>query len=289
MNRVGVVILNYLNYNDTIECVESLMSDTYGDKEVIIVDNGSSNESWEVLFDRYNGEESIYLIQSDKNEGFARGNNIGIVFARIKLGCNHVLLLNNDTIITENNMIQTLVDSHEENIGIIAANGYEQNPVMRECTKETVLERINYQPPKPGIIKSSWLWKELKKFNALVLLKKKLFNREKLLIQDSQESIDLMLHGACMFLTKDYFEYYPFLFPKTFLYYEENILLELTRKVGLTKKFINVTSIYHKEDQSSEMSFKNESSIKAEYELASAKRCLELFDMSYKEVISKYF
>ena len=38
MEKVAVVILNYLNYNDTLECIDSLMEEKYLEKEIIVVD-----------------------------------------------------------------------------------------------------------------------------------------------------------------------------------------------------------------------------------------------------------
>ena len=44
-NRIGVVILNYMNYVDTIACVNCTLNQSYTDYEIIIVDNGSSNQN----------------------------------------------------------------------------------------------------------------------------------------------------------------------------------------------------------------------------------------------------
>ncbi len=63
----------------------------------------------------------------------------------------------------------------------------------------------------------------------------------------------------------------------------------LTQKVGFKKKLINTTSFYHKEEQSSEASFQNKSEVKQKYEMDSSEWCVELFDMEYQEVLSKYF
>ena len=46
---LGIVILNYLNYKDTLECVKSLLGQSYKAFYIVIVDNHSANESYQVL------------------------------------------------------------------------------------------------------------------------------------------------------------------------------------------------------------------------------------------------
>ena len=49
MGKIGIVILNYLNYLDTIECVDSIRQMDYKIAGIVIVDNGSYNESYSIL------------------------------------------------------------------------------------------------------------------------------------------------------------------------------------------------------------------------------------------------
>lgn len=299
MEKIAIIILNYLNYKDTIECVESIKNDTYLEKDIIIVDNCSNNESWEVLSKRYNKKDRVYMIKSEENLGFARGNNLGIEFARNKLNSEFILLVNNDTVFKDNEMLTKLIDSYEPMVGIIGpriieANGLEQNPVPTVVEKEKI--QNDYNILANNKIKNNKIYKAIKNIDFLRNLKNKLLNRNEdrkdYLTNSISESImseDIVLHGACMMLTKDYFKYYNILFPGTFLYYEENILTLLTKKVGLKKKYINDTYIYHKEDQSSIMSFNNANNIKLKYELESMRMCLDLFDLSYEQIRDRYF
>lgn len=286
MNKVGVVILNYLNYNDTIECIDSLFRDKYSNKEIIIVDNGSYNESWGVLYEKYKNNKNIYLLKGDINEGFARGNNLGILFAKDILKCDHILLVNNDTIFKDELMIKKMVEAYDKGIGIIgptiiSSNNMNQNPVLKKVTKYNV---------KNGLITVSNYINNvnLSIYRRIVNKVQRIFYRY--FGQNyKNNSEELVLHGSCLLLTKDYFKYYPYLFPNTFLYYEEDILCLLTKKVGLKKKYINTTYIYHKEDQSSEMSFNNNVDIRNKYLIESMSECLNIFDLSYDEIIKKYF
>lgn len=298
MNKVAVVILNYLNYKDTIECVESLKQEKYINKNIVIVDNCSENNSWDILKERYQEEDNMHLIRTEENLGFARGNNIGIDYSRNILKCNFVLLMNNDTIVKDKNMIMKIMESYEEGVGIIgpriiSADEKEQNPVREEFNREIVETLVNYNGGFWEKISEFKIYKVLKSSEFLVKTKRKILGQisldEEKRISDTECSENLILHGACMMLTSDYFRYFPKLFPNTFLYYEENILTLLTKKVGLSKKFINNTYIYHKEDQSSKMSFNNKREIKTKYFKESVKLCYQLFDMTYDEIKEKYF
>jgi GT2 family glycosyltransferase len=292
MYTVAIVILNYLNYKDTIECIESIKCDKYEKKEIIVVDNNSNNESWNILNEQY--MRKIHLIKSEENVGFARGNNLGIEYARKILKCSFVLLVNNDTIFKDNMLITELMKSYELGVAvigprIISSDGVEQNPVQISLEKSQVQDIYNNLTicKKRNIIKDNMIYLQLKKMKFLRYIKKRIDNNGRIKRNIISES--LVLQGACMMLTKDYFRYYTKLFPGTFLYYEENILTLITRKLGLNKKFINNVWIYHKEDQSSLMSFNNLNDIKQKYELESMKKCLELFDLPYEEIVRKYF
>jgi GT2 family glycosyltransferase len=133
--KVAIIVLNWNGWKDTIECLESVFRSNYSDFQIIVVDNGSidesvarikkyikgkglgffiyklSNSAKQAIFneeyknkvlDTLAKSESYkppVLILSGENLGFARGNNVGIEYA-IKDGFQHVMLLNNDTVFT---------------------------------------------------------------------------------------------------------------------------------------------------------------------------------------------
>lgn len=97
MIKVGIVILNYNNYEDTLACISSLNHLNETENKVYVVDNCSTNESYVQL--NNNLPEFVQLIQSGENGGYAAGNNIGIKKA-IEEGCTHICVLNNDTVVT---------------------------------------------------------------------------------------------------------------------------------------------------------------------------------------------
>lgn len=90
---VYIVILNWENYDDTRLCLGSLMDINYVNKRVVLVDNGSSDNSSLKLKKEF---PDIDFLRNTENLGFARGCNVGIREALTGKNCGYVLLLNND-------------------------------------------------------------------------------------------------------------------------------------------------------------------------------------------------
>lgn len=114
--KVSVITVNWNNFNDSAECLESLRKTTYPNFEVIMVDNGSVGDDVSLLKQRFG--DSIRLIVNDKNSGFAGGCNIGIKDALAR-GADYVVLLNNDTVVAPD-FIEGLVRvaQSDERVGI---------------------------------------------------------------------------------------------------------------------------------------------------------------------------
>ena len=90
--KVSVIILNYNGKHLLEECLESLFSQTYQEREIIVVDNGSTDGSPDLLEQRY--QSRITLIKERENLGFAEGNNVGIASSSGE----YIALLNNDAV-----------------------------------------------------------------------------------------------------------------------------------------------------------------------------------------------
>jgi GT2 family glycosyltransferase len=97
---VTVVVLNWNGVNDTLACLDSLAALTYQRFKVIVVDNGSTDDSL-ALLRPYQAPYPMALLETGANLGFAEGNNVGIR-AALEAGADAVLLLNNDTVVGPN-------------------------------------------------------------------------------------------------------------------------------------------------------------------------------------------
>ena len=94
---VAVILVNFNGVNDTVECIKSLSVIKDVEKEIIVVDNHSTDNSVEVLKAVQN-KYAFTLLETDENNGFSAGNNIGITYAKNK-NADYFLLLNNDTVV----------------------------------------------------------------------------------------------------------------------------------------------------------------------------------------------
>ena len=76
--RLSVITVNYNGLRDTCALLDHLTFD-HNDTEVIVVDNGSANNEAETIASRY---ANVKCIRSERNLGFAGGNNLGIRHAQ---------------------------------------------------------------------------------------------------------------------------------------------------------------------------------------------------------------
>jgi len=90
---VGCVIINWNGWRDTVACLAALRSIDYSRLFVVVVDNGSDDDSVTRIQAAY---PAIHMLQTGKNLGFAGGNNAGIREV-LRQGVEYVWLLNNDT------------------------------------------------------------------------------------------------------------------------------------------------------------------------------------------------
>lgn len=95
--NVSSVILNWKGFSDTKECMKSiLLANRSGiNLQIIVVDNGSDDGSYERLKKIKLDGVSYEIIETGKNLGYAGGNNVGIRHA-INHGADFILVVNND-------------------------------------------------------------------------------------------------------------------------------------------------------------------------------------------------
>lgn len=127
---VALVVLNWNGALDTIESLKSLSKLTYTNHIVVLVDNGSSDNSI-TIFKTYDAMLRFQLIETGRNLGYAGGNNVGIR-AAIDQGADFVLVLNNDTTVAPD-LIERLLDAANENpdAGVFSARVLYYNDPQR--------------------------------------------------------------------------------------------------------------------------------------------------------------
>jgi GT2 family glycosyltransferase len=221
---VSIIIINYNNYNYTIECLESLKHQTYKNFEVLLLDNGSRTDLFQGLKEalvQFNDSLKINLIRSERNLYFGAGNNKAIKLAKGDFIC----LLNNDTEVMPN-FIEEMVDYLEKNpkAGMIAP-------------------KIKLFPKKKLI----WTTGGEVNFNIgdVVTNRGYLQSDPNDKMYNEIEPIDFA-PGTALFVRKKYLEQVGLIDEIYFMYWEDPDWNFRAKKLGYESYYVPTTIVYHK-------------------------------------------
>ena len=103
---VSIIIVNFNGKEHVLACLHSVLAQPYRNHEVIVVDNGSIDDSVAEIRKSF---PSVRLIVNDENAGFAEANNQGVRQAAGEF----IILLNNDTVV-ENGWVEGLLGELED-------------------------------------------------------------------------------------------------------------------------------------------------------------------------------
>lgn len=106
MKKIAVIVINYNGKHHLKECLSSLLSQAFGNFEVYLLDNASSDNSVEYTSLNF---PIVKIIGFERNYGFAEGYNKAIA----KINAEYIVLLNSDTR-TDNSWLKSLVEAAEE-------------------------------------------------------------------------------------------------------------------------------------------------------------------------------
>lgn len=259
MGNVSFVILNYKTYQEAIACAESILaSQSYPDIRIVIVDNGSGNESVEQLKLQFDGEDRVHIVAAEENLGFAKGNNLGIAYAREHYAPDFIVAANSDIIFEQTDYCEKLFEIYNRKpfsiLGSdIVDSGRTQhfNPVARERSYS-----VPYMQKQIAVSYAKALAFRLMK---LFHLKRLVENKEHVTTREEngtsvaadvrveEEMEDVLLHGCCMVFSKDFFAEFEGFWPGTFLYAEEEIIYYLAKKKGMRVLYTPDLTCMHKE------------------------------------------
>ena len=275
MSKISFVILNYKTYEESIACAESILAIREGaEVQIVIVDNGSGNESVERLRKHFADEPTVHVLAAPENLGFARGNNLGIRYAREQFDPDFIVAANSDILFEQRDYCRQLAAIYEERPYAIlggdivdASRTQHFNPVARER-----VYTLNYMRKQVAVSRAKAVMFRLIK---LFYLKKavaghygiatgadgadmpdgsrSLTTREvdgRSVAADSrieEEMEDVLLHGCCLVFSRDFFAELDGFWEGTFLYAEEEILYYLAKKKGLRVLYSPRVTCVHKE------------------------------------------
>lgn len=217
---VSIITVNFKQRDVTLALLRSIQQYRSEDEpiEVIVVDNGSEVDCGA---DFRETMPDVVYIRSERNLGFAGGNNLGITHAHGK----YLLFLNNDTEVTDNLIIRLKreLDDRPE-IGLIS-------PLLLYFDNKGLIQYAGYGP-----------------MNYLTGRNRARGNQE----LDTGQYDDISeetgyCHGAAMMCRTRDLEKVGFMDERYFLYYEELDWCEKFRRAGLKSWFSGAAKIYHKE------------------------------------------
>lgn len=215
--KVSIITINYNGLEDTCALIDSIPF--IKDMEVIVVDNASKNQEAETIAQRY---PQIKVIQSDKNLGFAGGNNLGIQVAQGK----YIFLVNNDTVFKDYN-IRALIDRMESSsdIAIIC-------PKIRFAWGNHLIQFAGYTPLSKITVRNHAIG----------------YNEVDHGQNDTAHPTPYA-HGAAMMIRRDAIETVGLMPECYFLYYEELDWSMMFTRAGYQIWYEPKCTIYHKESQ----------------------------------------
>lgn len=215
--ELSIITINYNGLKDTCALIESI---PFNDKmEVIVVDNASKNDEASEIERRFS---QVKVIKSEKNLGFAGGNNLGIQTAQGK----YLFIINNDTLFKDFN-VQALIDRLESSsdIGIAC-------PKIRFAWGTHPLQYAGYTPLSKVTVRNRAIG----------------FGEE-----DQGQYEDAhptpYAHGAAMLIKQEAIEKVGLMPECYFLYYEELDWSMMFTRAGYQIWYEPGCTIYHKESQ----------------------------------------
>jgi Predicted glycosyltransferases len=117
-----IVVLNYNNARECLAFIERIID--YGAwQKLLLVDNHSTDDSYQVLRKAFEREAKVILLQAEKNRGYASGNNLGLRYGVEQLHADLLFLANPDVFFAEEVVDELLAfyqSQRTEKLGTVA-------------------------------------------------------------------------------------------------------------------------------------------------------------------------
>jgi GT2 family glycosyltransferase len=215
MDKVGVIILNYNSFQETIDLVTHIYpkENNYYKLHIVVVDNASSDRTGEEGLVRVLGENNDCYIANPTNSGYAQGNNTGLRYLD-SLGYDFCFIVNPDVKIKSSSVFFQVLD--------------------RLQGRHFALAGIRVGNVKPYIYRPS-IWQYLFPFIYP--------------FRTDAKASDIIrvykVYGCFMLVNIPVFKRIGFFDPATFLYCEEDIVGEKLRKMNEPTLYVPDIAVRH--------------------------------------------
>lgn len=207
IDELSIIILNYNCYSDVIICIDTIINSGLC-MNIIVVDNNSSDNSYDILREYYKGHSNISFILNQCNGGYSYGNNVGIKYAINNFHAQYIGVLNPDIIITDPDIFIEMCSALNRNEKLAIVGGSALN-----ANKEFNPNNSGWNIPTTA---------ELLRYHFLINDRKKKKVEWKI-IDKNLAKVECV--AGCFFVAKaDILTELGFLDENVFLYNEENIL-----------------------------------------------------------------
>lgn len=229
---IGIIVLNFIAYEETIKCVRSIMKACQEDFKIYIVDNASPNESYLRIKEYFLSNDQVIVIQNTRNVGYAAGNNIGIKKA-LEEGCQYILIANSDIIFHDHSItILRLFLENNPQVGIVG-------PKVLHPSGE--VEHKSRMFMKTGIKEKIFARTKFRSFNIGGM-----YRRYYGLDRSFNEVTEVFaLLGCCFMFSRNMAEQITPLDENTFLYEEEVIIGIRAAATGLKTFYVPDSVVTH--------------------------------------------
>ena len=230
---LAVVILNYNDGELTKNYAEKLSSMKIVDK-IVVVDNCSTDNSKSYL-NSLNLVKKITVIYSDRNGGYAAGNNVGLKYIETNFpNVKYVIISNPDIMVHEKDIDNIIKYMNKEN-NAFAMTGIVYN------RNDVAIKNFRYKLPTCGLLflESSCL---LRRFGSIIGLTRQYKNICKGAIVETEAM------PGCFFVARfNILKMLQYFDESTFLYFEEDILFKKAKIKGYKSYIVTESKIIHLE------------------------------------------
>lgn len=233
----GFVIVNYNTYEDTRECICSIQENVIDNYIIVVVDNASPDGSGNKLKEAYCKDEKCIVFLNDKNDGYAKANNIGINICRNKFGSHFVCILNPDIRIIQKNFTdivkQEFIEKNYEVLsGVILDKKQDFHGKSHQGNNIISIESLHKRKARVKVYLNI-----LPVYYLISWIKEKITDNQnkKPLPMPDEYHHNVQLPGCFLVLSPEFFKHQKELFDGTFMFMEEEILYyQVMKREGIT-------------------------------------------------------